>query len=47
MEIFFACKVIVLTGARRVGMTTLLKNIVEQSGKNHMFLNVNLDLIGF
>ena len=38
-ELFFAGKVIVLTGPRRVGKTTLLKNIVEQSGKSHMFLN--------
>jgi predicted AAA+ superfamily ATPase len=36
---FFAGKVIVLTGPRRAGKTTLLKNIVEQSGKSHMFLN--------
>ncbi len=38
-ELFFAGKVIVITGPRRVGKTTLLKTIVEQSGKNHMFLN--------
>jgi predicted AAA+ superfamily ATPase len=38
-ELFFAGKVIVLTGPRRVGKTTLLKNIVEQSRKSHMFLN--------
>ena len=38
-ELFFAGKVIVITGPRRVGKTTLLKTIVEQSGKSHMFLN--------
>jgi predicted AAA+ superfamily ATPase len=38
-ELFPAGKVIVLTGPRRVGKTTVLKNLVEQSGKNHMFLN--------
>jgi len=36
---FFAGKVIVLTGPRRAGKTTLLKRLVEQSGKSHMFLN--------
>lgn len=38
-ELFFAGKVIVLTGPRRVGKTTLLKSILEQSGRNHLFLN--------
>jgi len=38
-ELFFEGKVIVLTGPRRAGKTTLLKTIVEQSGRSHMFLN--------
>jgi len=38
-ELFFEGKVIVLTGPRRVGKTTLLKNILKHSGKSYMFLN--------
>ena len=38
-ELLFSGKVIVLTGPRRVGKTTLLKKIVAQSGTSHLFLN--------